>query len=588
MKFKQIKHKIKNNWHFAFVILLALCFFLSVSSYIFVSQRDNFVKWGSPDENANYVFTELYSQTGKISIFNEVSLYSRDIVHPRSLRSDYGEMKPVSFLGIILIYGFLSSLIKYYNIIPYLTPLFASFGIVFFYLFVKRIFGRRNALISSVILASFPVYIYYSARSMFHNVLFVDLLIISAYFFVFALDNITKNTYQDKKNIIVLSLSGLLLGLALITRTSEAIWILPILFIVFLVYIKKIGILNFTFFFSALFLALAPIFYWNTILYGSPINGGYPEMNTSIRGIMCSGNELVNKTVQGNFKKTKELLVQINNIFFHFGLDFSRSWRVFTEYFIKMFYFLFWFAVFGFFLFFSRIRKWDSKQWVYVLSYFILSIILVVYYGSWQFNDNPDVNSFTIGNSYTRYWLPVYLGAMPLFSYFLIRFTRGIFYFKSKNKVRFFSFKVRPKFLVNSLRVVFICIVSFVSVIFVLFGSEEGLMNTLSKTKEAKSAYQQVLNLTEDDAVVITRYYDKIFFPERKVVYGALDDINMNKLYAQISKRAPLYYFTFSLPDDAIDYLNDRRLKESELQIRKVKLIDSNFTLYELVFYKKP
>lgn len=583
MNFKQLKYKITNNWHFAFVILLALCFFMSVSGYIFVSQKGNFVKWGSPDENANYVFTELYSQTGKISIFNDISLKASDIVHPRSLRSDYGEMKPVSFLGIILIYGFLASLIKYYNIIPYLTPLFASFGIIFFYLFVKRIFGRRNALISSVMLASFPVYIYYSARSMFHNVLFVDLLIVSAYFFLFSLDNIAKNTYRDKKNIVILFLSGGFLGLALITRTSEAIWILPVISFVLLVYLRRVGILNFTFFFLGLFLALLPIFYWNIILYGSPINGGYPEMNASIHGILHSGNELVNKTVKGNFQKTKELLVKINDIFFHFGLDFLRSWQVFTEYFIKMFYFLFWFAVFGFFIFFSRIKKWNSKQWVYVLSYLFFSVILVIYYGSWQFNDNPDVNSFTIGNSYTRYWLPVYLGAMPLFSYFLIRITRGIFYFKSKNKTSFFSFELRSKFLVNGVRAVLLYMMFFSSISFVLFGSEEGLMNTLSKTEEAKLSYQQVLDLTEDDAVIITKYYDKLFFPDRKVIYGELDDRNMNKLYARVSKIVPLYYFTFSLPNDAIDYLNDRKLKENSLQIKKVELIDSSFTLYKII-----
>lgn len=586
MNIKYLRNKIriilwtKNNWHLCLVILLAICFFIGTSAYVFVSQQDNFVKWGSPDENANYVFARLYSQTSKISIFNEVGLYGGDIVHPRSLRSDHGEMKPVSFLGIILIYGFLSSFVKYFNIIPYLTPFFASLGIIFYYLFIKRIFGRRNALISTVILASFPVYIYYSARSMFHNVLFINMLIIGAYFFTLTLDNIDK-TYR-KGNLIPIILSGFFIGLALITRTSEAIWILPVLLILVVFYVRKIGILRFVLFFSFMFLALMPVFHWNTILYGSPINSGYPEMNSSIRGIMQSSNEIVNTTIQGDLKKSKASFSKINSIFFHFGLDLEKSWKMFVKYFIEMFSFLFWFGILGIFIFFSEIRKWNNKYWAYIFSYIILSVILIIYYGSWQFNDNPDVNSFTIGNSYTRYWLPVYLGAIPFFSIFLIRFTREILYFKVKKPRSFFSFKLRSKFFINGLRVVFVFILMSLSLHFVLFGSEEGLINTLSKTEVTRDAYQEVLDLTEEDSVIITKHYDKIFFSERRVIFGELNDKNMNSLYSKISKKAPLYYFNFSLPDDAVEYLNDRRLREFGIGIEKIKVIDRNFSLYRI------
>ena len=108
-------------------------------------------------------------------------------------------------------------------------------------------------------------------------------------------------------------------------------------------------------------------------------------------------------------------------------------------------------------------------------------------------------------------------------------------------------------------------------------------MNTLAKTKEVKSIYQQTLNLTEENSVIITRYYDKTLFPERRTVFGALDDNNMNKIYAKISAKLPLYYLNFSLSEDAIKYLNDRKLKEANLQIKKIKVINSDFSLYQIM-----
>ncbi len=584
MKLLNIANKIKNNWHLGAVILVAVFFFIGTSSYVFVSQKDGFIKWGSPDENANYVFARLYSQTRKLSMNDYISFYSNDIVHPRSVRSDFGVLKPVSFLGIIIIYGFLGSFIKFFNIIPYLTPFFASVGIIFFYLFLKRIFGRRNALISSFILASFPVYIYYSVRSMFHNVLFVDLLIIGMYFFIITTDKIKNNLMA----LISISFSGFCIGLAIITRTSEAMWVLPILFIIFIFYIRKLGILKFVLFTSFIFLALLIVFYWNTILYGSPINSGYPEMNTSIHSIVESGNDIVNTAIDGNFLKTKSVLERVKNIFFHFGLHPDKSLNMLVEYFIKMFSGLFWFAVFGVFIFISKWNKWKTSYWVYILSYIILSIILIIYYGSWQFFDNPDIHSFTIGNSYTRYWLPVYIGAIPFLSLFIIRFTRGIFFYHDKNIKsyskwkKFFSINIKKKVFINGLRCLIVLIFMLTSINFVLFGSEEGLMNTLSKTRENKNIYNQVLNLTEENSIIITTYYDKIFFTERRVIFGLLNDNNMNKEYAKISSRFPLYYFSFTFPNDAINYLNQRKLKEVGVTIKKVKTINNIFTLYRI------
>ena len=582
---------IKKYWHFFVLAILVVIFFIGASSFNYFTQKGGFIKWLSPDETANYNFAKLYAQGGGLEIFEKYNLYADDIIRPRSVRSDHGVLKPVSFLGVILIYGKIAGLIGY-KILPYLTPLFASVGIIFYYLLIKKIFGRTKALISALLLASFPPYIYYSARSMFHNVLFVALLIMGLYFGVLMAKNYsmgviarsgaTKQSLMariidcfaslaiTKIRIVGLffaALSGFFIGLAVITRASELLWIAPMLIILWLFNIRKIGIAKLLVFLSFLFLTFLPVFYWNKILYGSFWMGGYPEMNQSIAGITSAGSDLVKTAVVGNFSQGRELLEKIKNYVFHFGLYPRQSLKMTYFYFAQMFYWIFIPACLGFLLFFSRIKHWRKKHAAYVFSYFIISLILLFYYGSWEFHDNPDVKSRTIGNSYTRYWLPVYLGAFPFVSLFLIRLT-NLF---------------KKNYLISAARILAIAGIFFISISFVMFGSEEGLIRSYWNQRAAKAEYDKVLNLTEGNAVIITRYHDKLFFPERKVIVGLFNDDNMVEQYAKLAELIPVYYYNFTFPEKDFKYLNERRLPPAGLGIMEVKKITDDFTLYRLM-----
>ena len=622
MNFIFIKKWFKKHWRCFVLAILVITFFIGASSYNYITQQDGFVKWGSPDETANYTFAKLYGQEGKLTIYEKYNLYADDIIQPRSFRSDFGVLKPVSFLGIILIYGKIVSLASY-KVLPYLTPLFAAVGIVFYYLLIKKIFGRRNALVSAFLLASFPVYIYYSARSMFHNVLFMVLLIAGLYYGMIMARNRKKEAKEAKlptcasplasarrvgslaSNLpnLYSAVAGGFVGLAAITRTSELLWIAPMLIVLWIFNIKKIGFVKLILFLSFFAFACLPIFYWNQILYNSPVQGGYPEMNQSIVNITQAGSDLVKSTFSGYLAYHKELLLKLKNNIFYFGFHPRHSLEMFYIYFVKMFYWLFWPAVLGGILFLQRWRRWKRKHWAYLASYFITSLILLFYYGSWGFHDNPDSNSFTIGNSYTRYWLLIYLGALPFVSMAIIRLSRGLFckyYANNANKCKSanceyaneagclrrladrYIRKLRRIFLVNCVRAVIVGLIFFVSVQFVLFGSEEGLVFAGLKHQQAKNEFNKVLSLTENNAVIITQYHDKLFFPERKVIVGLFDDKNMVARYAKLADYLPVYYYNFILPQDAIDYLNNKRLGEVGLRIEEVKQVTGEFSLYRL------
>ena len=602
MNFIFIKKWFKKHWRCFVLAILVITFFIGASSYNYITQQDGFVKWGSPDETANYTFAKLYGQEGKLTIYEKYNLYVNDIIQPRSFRSDFGWLKPVSFLGLILIYGKIVSLTSY-KVLPYLTPLFAAVGIVFYYLLIKKIFGWRNALVSAFLLASFPVYIYYSARSMFHNVLFIVLLIIGLYYGAL----IAKNKVRTKnyKTWLYAALAGSFVGLAVITRTSELLWIAPMLIILWAFNIKKVGIIKLILFLSFFAFSFTTVFYWNQILYNSPVQGGYPEMNQSIVNITQASSDLIKSTFSGYLAYHQELLLKLKNNIFYFGFHPRHSLEMFYNYFVKMFYWLFWPAVLGGILFLQKWRKWKRKHWAYLASYFIASLILLFYYGSWGFHDNPDPNQFTIGNSYTRYWLLIYLGALPFVSLFIIKLSRGLLFKYNANPSRLSGTNAANAnnanelgclrrlvnryirwpgrmFLVNCARAVVVGLIFFISVQFVLFGSEEGLIFAAQKHKQAKNEFDKVLSLTENNAVIITQYHDKLFFPERKVIVGLFDDKNMVARYAKLADYLPVYYYNFILPQDAIDYLNNKRLGEVGLRIEKVKQVAEEFGLYRL------
>ena len=194
---------------------------------------------------------------------------------------------------------------------------------------------------------------------MFHNVLFTVLLIITLYFsLLMTKDNQTgrnvKNWLQWKylKFYIFACLSGLLLGLTIITRVSELLWLAPAGLILWLFNIKRVGVIKLLLFLLFLLIACAPMFHYNQILYGSFFNGGYPQMNQSIQVLAQSSTDIVSSSLGGGWSFVKKSLNTIRDTIFHFGFDWPQSKKMFQGYFVDMFSYIFWGAILGLALFF--------------------------------------------------------------------------------------------------------------------------------------------------------------------------------------------------------------------------------------------
>ncbi|HTW96334.1 MAG TPA: hypothetical protein VMD74_01590, partial [Candidatus Methylomirabilis sp.] len=374
----------------------------------------------------------------------------------------------------------------------------------------------------------------------------------------------------------------------------EALWVIPVLIILWLFNFKRVGFLKLIIFIAFALLPFVPVMAWNQMLYGGFFKGGYAEMNRSLVTISGASVDLTKTVIGGRLAFALEPLQKIKDNVFYFGFKPGQAEQAFKNYFLKMFPWLFWPAFLGLILFFSRVWKWKKKYWAYLLAYFAASAILILYYGSWIFNDNPNVNEITIGNSYTRYWLPIYLGAMPLAAFFISRLAWAIFSrdnevqvspaFTRLAKIRNFFLPRLPgrKFLIAAAEAIFIIIFFFASFNFLWSGSKEGLAYFAANNQTLESEYNQVLKLTEPSAVIITQYHDKIFFPERKVIIGTLTDDAMNARYKKLVNLLPVYYYNFTFPAKDFQYLNDSKLKSAGLQINKIKTTDDVFTLYKL------
>ncbi len=574
------------------VVVLALVFFVATSSFNYLTQDKNYTKWTSPDETANYFFTKQFGEKQVLSYFDPAAVIGDNLVMPRSLRSDFGWVKPVSFLGIIISYGTIASWLGI-DVIPFLTPFFAALGIIFFYFLVSYIFNnKRIGLISSFLLASFPVYIYYSVRSMFHNVLFIVFLIIAAYFLAIALGHKKrKGIWQDLKNKFIsfklektrtwqmlwAFLAGIFAGLAVITRTSELLWLAPCAGIIWIFYARRLGLIKFILFFAGLFLALMPVAYWNTVLYQSSFSTGYNEMNRSLQELSTASNEVVKTTFQGQISKYSEYFRVVSHNIFYFGFNKAQSLAMFNHYVIEMFPQLVIVGSIGFLiLFIKNIIHFKKKYLVYALVWLTLSVILIFYYGSWSFNDNPDPTHFTIGNSYTRYWLPIYLMLLPLVALAIEKITRIVLLITNKSKA-----KIR-KIIAGGIQALVVLYFVYLGINFVLFGSEEGLAYLYYNNLSERANAEKVWSLTEKEGIIITQYYDKFFFPERRIIMGKLPNDEILTAVEKLVNYYPVYYYNFYLNDKDVAYLNERKFAPYNVKMKLVSKINAKFGLYKI------
>ncbi|MFA5134737.1 MAG: glycosyltransferase family 39 protein [Patescibacteria group bacterium] len=507
---------VKRNWHVCILTILA-CFFFFVYSWLHFQTENTFT---SPDETANYFFSSLFSENNSLRYDEPLNDAAGGIVVPRSMIVTPSGTVPASFLGLPLLYGFLAKVAGSGYIFLF-TPFFAVVGVICFYLLCKEFFPKNISFIASLLMFALPPFWYFSSRGLFHNVLFLVFLIIGLLLLIYSLTRQTSLHAAWFYNIG----SGIAIGLALITRTSEITWVIPVVAFILIInrrHVQKFPLIGFV---GALLIACVVLLVLNNSLYGSPLAFGYSAESTDLSSIKTA---------------SQSILLKFEKLLFPFGLNFERIQAATIQYLLLFFPLYAFFIVIGLAAsirssILALVKKKNSSaqsprkaiNWQYAYTYVYAAVVLwlILYYGSYVFYEYIDRTEILLGSSYLRYWLPIFVFGLP-FCAQGIQLAGSIFRSNCiKRTVMVGSFMALVIFSVNT----------------VLNDPLQGLFAVRKNISESVSKLHAVLGATEPNAVLIAGYADKVFFPERRVIVQ-LPDKNTQHAVQTILDQAPLYY----------------------------------------------
>lgn len=522
----------------------------------------------SPDEAANRMFAERIANGESIAIEvpAEITEAGDNGVHPRSTLSVDGNVVPTSFMGMPMLYGAIGWLLGSW-VIPYLTVIIALCGVVAWALLIRYL-AKSNliGLLSGALVLITPGYWFYTGRAMMHNVPFVAFLMIAAWL------GVVKPLGKWST-----PLAGLALGIGMAMRTGEVIWVAALVAILVVVaMIKKWWTLTelIGFVVAGLLIAISMGLVQQQV-YGSFFETGYtlqPTYTVTPQEPPAPPTQVTQADYPG-----------VLGILFPFGIHERAILRNSINYLFAIQIVPSVIALCG--LFFvgviagkkvledgpkKAIRHFGAWEYLALVA-IAISVWLVVVYGSWVFYDNANKELVTIGNSYVRYWLPIYIVMTPFLALALSLGWENIEKISKKHAPL-----LQPIWAV----VVAVCLVALSAG--TVFSGDDGFMNARSVLQTAESQVEQVLDLTEENAVIIVDTEDKYLYPERQV----LVPLRTERTYAlmpRIAKVAPLYYYGISLPEKDLEYLNTEKLAENDLQIELVSVVDDK-SLYLITF----
>ncbi|MBU0614031.1 hypothetical protein KJ766_01960 [Patescibacteria group bacterium] len=513
-------------------------FFLSTTLLVFGTGGI----FNSPDENANYLFAENFSENQSIGFFEPLNLQVGGIITPRSMIVSGARILPGSFLGLPILSGIFGIINK--NLIFLLTPALAVFALIAWRQIILFVFKEEKlAILSAVLLAIHPAFWYYSARTMMHNIGFIALLIIGVYFLIV---RPIKNI-QMSLNLLDSIFAGIFLGLALAFRTSEILWVAIGALVVFFYSCRAKCISLFNILLVIIFgsLTLVPFAFLNRTLYGGALSTGYTAGD--------SGNVVATEAVS--------FFHQLYNYIFPFGIHEMNIARSVFNYGFLLYPWMTVLAVLGIGLVLFWYKKEDLQWKVLAICLLLLSAWLAVVYGSWNFHDNPNPLALTIGNSYVRYWLPIFVLSSPFMA-------KGLLWIAD---IRIKNIK---NIIIGSL-LVFCTGLS----TYIVFFSTDGIVPTRRALATFQAKKTLVLESTEEDSIVIVDMADKYIFPDRRVVVPLRSQATYSAINEML-EYTKVYYFGITLPDADIDYLNTTILGPEHVYIEsRVKSTDE--TLYE-------
>ena len=535
---------MKQNKYSLIVLLGCIIFFFVYSFTSLTVWWPKFLEIGHlifnwPDANANYFFSQLFASQGQFSILEVFNHFTDNLLHTRSINVINGFLVPMTFLWPIIIFG---SIFKVFGggLVLFFTPLLASLTVFILYkLFGHIFYDQKIAFITALLLLPLGPWLFFANVVMLPTILFIFLLSSGLLALVVSIKNNSNLTFL---------LASLLVILSLFVRPTEFIWVIVMLALLYYFNYKKISHARLAIFILILFIFAFLTLWLNKSVYAGWFNFGYLNLQAN--------------------SFTTEVGSQENNIwtwFKLFILPFGWNTKVFIlniwEYFIKILWPYWLLIIAASFLFFRKIKT--NKIWrQYFITAKIVGILLLIYYASWDLID-PLVKQYnTVSISYVRYFLPLYILAMPIVALAL----QSLFNFKNKKQAIIIKTGI-------------IIILSIFSLQLAFLSPHDGLKKNRETLLNCYDQFDKVQKIVPANSVILTERSDKLFFPYYKVIVPQ-GDLPLWPRLERLAVATDIFYYS-SLSEEKIKDVQTEAA-EYNLDIIRLAEINQDFNLFKI------
>lgn len=522
--------KKKINYKLAGFIISLVAFIFYAGTILFLWcpqwQESRHLAFNWPDANANFWAVSTIVDNFSIGEFDLLNIPSNNLLHTRSQNVIDGVTLPMTFLPSLFVLAIPAWFFGQFASMLLVALLSAGFLYIFHLLILKLFKDEKFGLISTILLATLAPWFYFASQPLLPNIIVIFLASLAIYSFL------------DYKFLA----GSLFLALAIVCRPPEIIWLLPIFLLFFYFWRPKVSkisaISSFIIFVAIALWAL----YLNKQVFGGYLMTGYSNLQ---------GNNLPSEVSANNDN--------IISWLFPFGLNIILAIKNYLKYFCL----LIWpYSIFILLGVWTILRDKNKKiERKYLLAYIIISALLVLYYGSWNFADPLVKNLNTISISYVRYFLPIFIMSVPLI-------VLGI---------DFLLNKIKNKSIFSVLIVGILILFSFYQV---YFTKNDGWLAQSQYVRGYYQEWQMIKKIVPAKAVIISERSDKYLYPYYRVVVPQ-GDLPLWPRIKEIYGSVDIYYYSSS--DVAQIMATKKIMAQSNLDLSEHVAISNNLNLYKVL-----
>lgn len=540
VRMNKIQQKLRGITIQSWLFFLLSCLFVVIYATPYLLNHNIY---NSPDETSVFVFTKHFAEEGNLSI-SQTHANPLGNIRPRSVNIVGGNYVPGSFIGLPVLLGYLGKVFGLV-VIKLLPALFAVIAVYGFSRLIGKPFGSEVGKYTRLLFFFLAPWWHYASKGFLPNSLFISFLIIATWLLVESHQN--KSFYFA---YLLAILSGVSASAALVIRPSELWWLVICGLFLLIVYRRNISYKLVVVFLLSTLPLVVLIAYWQQQTFGAWYLTGYDQLPATAEAVVDTGQ-----------KVTESFFYSVQKSIFPFGLNLHQSFVRFWQFTVTLLIMPSILFVIGIVHFVKEgfVKRQQVKS--YLAIFIFVSVYLVLYYGSWLIQDHPDQNLISIGISYMRYWLPIYVLMIPFC-------VHGLFAVSARFKSKKFFAGLFMVFLLSSA--------------WGVYGTQpDNLGDIIKNTVQYKAIRQEIEDITPGNAIIISSRQDKIIWPVRDVIVVGEQDYAFSKYTEALNSHDPVYWLT-DIPHSSVEVLKEREFYSQNLKLEFIADLPNGLSFYQL------